>query len=519
MINNKLPIGIQDFRTLREGGYIYVDKTEQIFQLADNIGAPYFLSRPRRFGKSLLVNTFKELFSGSRELFKGLWIEDKWDWSKTYPIIHLSFDALGYKSLGLDNAIKRELTKIAQKYGIELVETEYDLQFEELIDKIKETHGSVVILIDEYDKPIIDFLEFTQINQADINRSILKRFYKVLKHKSDKIRFLFITGVSKFSKVSIFSDLNHLDDLTLSPECSTIVGYTQEELEYYFDENLDEVAKSIQITRAFLTENMRVWYNGYSWDGINKVYNPFGTLNFLKKKMFLNFWFATGTPTFLLEQIKLKTHFNFENITVNSLVFEQYDIQNIDLVSLLFQTGYLTVKSVNPMTGDYVLDYPNKEVRESFYQFVIDGLTDAPKTNYYASNSVKELIKAFNEADLDSVRDVLNTLLASLPAETFNEKSEGLYHGLLHITFKLLGIYVQSEVHSSKGQADSIVITDSHVFIFEFKFNRSTKEALKQIHLKNYAEQYSTSGKKIVGIGVNFVTKDRKIKGWAVEDL
>jgi Predicted AAA-ATPase/PD-(D/E)XK nuclease superfamily len=519
MNNNKLPIGIQDFRTLRESGYIYVDKTEQIFQLADNIGAPYFLSRPRRFGKSLLVNTFKELFSGSRELFKDLWIEDKWDWSKTYPVLHFSFDAMSYKSNGLEKAIQFWLEDIAVKNNITFQMENFNDQFGELIDKMSIEKGKVVILIDEYDKPIIDFLEFTQLPKAEINRGIMKSFYSVLKYKSDKIRFLFITGVSKFSKVSIFSDLNHLDDLTLSPDCSTIVGYTQEEIEYNFDEKLEEVAKSLQITRAFLTENMRIWYNGYSWDGINKVYNPFGTLNFLSKKRFANYWFATGTPTFLLEQIKLKTHFNFENITVNSLVFEQYDIQNIDLVSLLFQTGYLTVKSANPMTSDYVLDYPNKEVRESFYQFVIDGLTDAAKTNYYAGNSVKELIKAFHNADLNSVRDVLNTLLSSLPAETFDEKSEGLYHGLLHITFKLLGIYVQSEVHSSKGQADSIVMTDSHVFIFEFKFNRSTKEALKQIHLKNYADQHRNLGKKIVGIGVNFVTKDRKIKGWAVEEL
>jgi Predicted AAA-ATPase/PD-(D/E)XK nuclease superfamily len=519
MDNKYLPIGIQDFRTLRENDYIYVDKTEQIFHLANKVSAAYFLSRPRRFGKSLLVNTFKELFKGSRELFKGLWIEDKWDWSKKYPIIHLSFDAMAYKELGLDKALKQELNKIATENNIEVIEDSFALQFIEIINTLFERDGRVVILVDEYDKPIIDYSQQATIHQAIINRDIIKTFYSVLKSNSHKIRFLFITGVSKFSKVSIFSDLNHLDEITLDKQYSTITGYTQEELTTYFDAYLVDTAKNLDISYETLLETMKIQYNGFSWDGKKTVYNPFGTLNFLAKQTFQNYWFATGTPTFLLEQVRLKTHFNFENITVNSLIFEQYDIQNIDLVSLLFQTGYLTVKSANPMTSDYVLDYPNKEVRESFYQFVIDGLTDAPKTNYYASNSVKELIKAFNEADLDTVRDVLNTLLASLPAETFDEKSEGLYHGLLHITFKLLGIYVQSEVHSSKGQADSIVITDSHVFIFEFKFNRSTKEALKQIHLKNYADQHRNLGKKIVGVGVNFVTKDRKIKGWAVEDL
>jgi Predicted AAA-ATPase/PD-(D/E)XK nuclease superfamily len=519
MDNKYLPIGIQDFRTLRENDYVYVDKTEQIFGLAKLMGASYFLSRPRRFGKSLLVNTFKELFLGSRELFKDLWIEDKWDWSKTYPVLHFSFDAMSYKSNGLEKAIQFWLEDIAVKNNITFQMENFNDQFGELIDKMSIEKGKVVILIDEYDKPIIDYSQQATIQKAIANRDILKTFYSVLKGNSHKIRFLFITGVSKFSKVSIFSDLNHLDEITLDKRYSTITGYTQEELTTYFDAYLVDTAKNLDISYETLLETMKIQYNGFSWDGKKTVYNPFGTLNFLAKQSFQNYWFATGTPTFLLEQIRLKTHFNFENISVNSLIFEQYDIQNIDLVSLLFQTGYLTVKSADPMTSDYVLDYPNKEVRESFYQFVIDGLTDAPKTNYYAGNSVKELIKAFHNADLNSVRDVLNTLLSSLPAETFEEKSEGLYHGLLHITFKLLGIYVQSEVHSSKGQADSIVITDSHVFIFEFKFNRSTKEALKQIHLKNYADQHRNSGKKIVGIGVNFVTKDRKIKGWAVEDL
>jgi Predicted AAA-ATPase/PD-(D/E)XK nuclease superfamily len=519
MIQKKLPIGIQDFRTLRENGYVYVDKTEQIFHLANNVGAPYFLSRPRRFGKSLLINTFKELFSGSRELFKDLWIEDKWDWSKTYPVLHFSFDALGYKGVGLEKAISIVLTDIAQKHNVEFEINEFDLAFGELIVKIHEKKGKVVILIDEYDKAIIDFLEFSKLPQAEVNRNILKRFYSVLKFQSDKIRFLFITGVSKFSKVSIFSDLNHLDDITIDERFSTLVGYTQTELEKYFSVEIDEICERLKEDKNIILDNIRLWYNGFSWDGVNRVYNPFGTLNFLAKKTFKNYWFSTGTPTFLLEQMKLNGRFNFENVHTNTLVFEQYDIYNIELISLLFQTGYLTVKELNPMNGDAVLDYPNKEIRDSFYQFMINGLTNASRNNFHADSAVKIMTTAFKNADLEAVKETLNTLLSGLPAETFDQKSEGLYHGLLHLTFKLLGIYIQSEVHSSKGQADSIVTTDSHVFIFEFKFNRSTKEALKQIHLKNYAEQYRQSGKKIVGIGVNFVTKDRKIKGWAVEDL
>jgi Predicted AAA-ATPase/PD-(D/E)XK nuclease superfamily len=516
-----LPIGIQTFSDFPDFNFVYVDKTELIHQMTTT-GKYYFLSRPRRFGKSLLISTLKALFEGKKDLFKGLWIEDKWDWSKKNPVIHFSFDAMSYDALGLDGAILAELRRWAKRHGVELTESGYKDQFKELIEKVSEKHGKVVILIDEYDKPIMDYLEFETIGvntQAKINQGIMKKFYSVLKNAGDDVRFLFITGISKFSKVSLFSDLNNLTDLTLEPDYAAIVGYTQEELLFYFGDFLDATAEKLKISREELLEHIKIWYNGFSWDGQTKVYNPFGTLKFLSQKQFMSHWFVTGMPSFLMRLMKNRTQFDVENTRIHSLELEKYDIDNLNIVPLLFQTGYLTVKSLDPMTGNMVLDYPNKEVREGMYQFMIDGLAPDRMGGTNASNTLETLLKAFAEADLDEVKETINALLAGLPSEAFDKKSEGLYHGLLHFIFKLLGMYIKSEVHSSKGRADSIVETATHVFIFEFKFNRTADEAMQQIKDKKYADAYRNSGKEIKGIGVNFVSKDKEIKGWLVENV
>ncbi len=516
-----LPIGIQTFSDFSEDNLIYVDKTELIHQIATT-GKFYFLSRPRRFGKSLLVSTFKALFQGRQDLFKGLWIEDKWDWSKKNPVIHISFDAMSYDALGLDGAILAELRYWSEHHDVELIASGYKDQFKELIRKVSQKYGKVVILIDEYDKPIMDYLEFETIGvntQAKINQGIMKGFYSVLKHSGEHLRFVFITGISKFSQVSLFSDLNNLNDLTIQPAYAALTGYTQEELVFYFDDYLKAASEELNISRQELLDHMRIWYNGFSWDGKTKVYNPFGTLRFLTQKMFLNYWFTTGTPTFLLRVMKKWDKFEFENAQTSWEEIEKYDIDNLQPVSLLFQTGYLTVKSIDAMNGNMVLDYPNKEVRESMYQFMIDGLATDRTGGVNAANSLESLLNAFNEADLEKVKATINALLAGLPSEAYDKKSEGLYHGLLHFIFKLLGIYIESEVHSSKGRADSIVETATHVFIFEFKFNRTAEEAMQQIKDKKYADAYRNSGKKIKGIGVNFVSLDKEIKGWLVENI
>jgi Predicted AAA-ATPase/PD-(D/E)XK nuclease superfamily len=507
-----LPIGIQTLPKMRERNCIYVDKTELVHQLVTS-GAYYFFARPRRFGKSLLVSTLKELFLGNKAVFEGLWIENKWDWTKKNPVFHISFDTLDYKGLGLDVAINREIDFCASIYDITLTETTYKSKFRELIRKLSSQHGNVVVLIDEYDKPIIDFLETETIEQAKTNRDVLREFYSVLKNADEDLELVFITGISKFSKVSIFSHLNNLKDISLAEQYATLTGYTQEELEFYFDDYLQEIQTKLKLSREELLKHTKAWYNGYSWDGVNRVYNPFGTLNFLSDKVFRNYWFSTGSPNFLIAQMRKHTQFAVENSIVNNITLEKYDIENLELIPLLFQTGYLTVKEIDVMTGDMVLDYPNKEVRESMYQFLIDDLAKDPYRTH-TGRTMQDLNKAFMSKDLGQVKEIINTLLADMPYHTFDKQTEGLYHGLVHLIFSYLGMFVQSEVHSSRGRADAVVQTLTDIFIFEFKFNKTAQEALDQIYNKKYADKYRASNKPITGIGLNFDSTERQIDGW-----
>ena len=342
---------------MREKNYVYVDKTEFIYALAQDDSSS-FLSRPRRFGKSLLVETFKELFLGSEELFRGLWIHDKWDWSKTFPVIHLSFDAMSYQGLGLDGAITYALKEVAEQYDIELTTDDYKTHFDQLIKKMYKKYGQVVLLIDEYDKPIIDYLETHNLPQAKANQKTLKTFYSVLKRAESQIRFCFMTSVSNLSK--IFTELNYLNDLTLDKKYAAILGYTQEELEFHFEEHIQSAMQSLELTREELLENMRIWYGGFSWDGKTQIYNPNSILNFFQERKFQSF---RATSSFF-KTMKERMRFSLENIEVYTQSLENNDIENLKFIPFLFQTGCLTVKSLNRITGDIVLNYPNKEIRE-----------------------------------------------------------------------------------------------------------------------------------------------------------
>jgi Predicted AAA-ATPase/PD-(D/E)XK nuclease superfamily len=524
----QLPLGVQTFLKMRSNNYVYVDKTEDIYRFAskeDN----YFFSRPRRFGKSLTVSTLKELFEGNRPLFKGLWIEDKWDWSVTHPVVHFSFATVGYKELGLDVALKIELNHIAEQYGLSFSEDSYQQQFKELIEHLYKQFGKIVILVDEYDKPLIDFLDKDDLPQAKINQKVMKTFYSVLKDAEPYLRLLFITGVSKFSKVSLFSDLNHLTDLTLNEDYTTLVGYTQAELETHFKGHIEAVMVRQDMTWADILPMIKDWYNGFSWDGIKTVYNPFGTLTFLNEKVFTNTWFSTATPTFLVNLIRESVFFEYEEQWMPKLILEKYDLDNLDLIPLMFQTGYLTVKEKNIKNGDMLLDYPNREVRDGMYQFLLDDLT---RNRYQKSSgtTVKDLDRAFRKNDMAQVQLIINSMFADLPYPLYEpsqeknkrkeiELSERFFHGVIHLMFKYLGMFIDSEVTTSFGRADSVVKTDTHIYIFEFKYNRSGKAAFEQITNNNYADKYRATGKTIVGIGVNFGHITRRINGWVLKEL
>jgi Predicted AAA-ATPase/PD-(D/E)XK nuclease superfamily len=507
-----LPIGIQTLPKMREKNCVYVDKTQLVHQLVTT-GTYYFLSRPRRFGKSLLVSTLKELYQGNKAVFEGLWIENNWDWSKTNPVLHFSFDTIGYGEIGLIEALKIQLRQKAENFDIELKSLDLKGLFTELLEKLAKKHGQVVLLVDEYDKPIIDFLETDTIETGKTNRDILRDFYGVLKNADSHLEFVFITGISKFSKVSIFSHLNNLRDITLVKQYAALTGYTQQELEFYFDEHLKKCCESLEIDMSVLLQQMKIWYNGYSWDGKTRVYNPFGTLNFLSDQEFKNYWFSTGSPRFLIQQMRKQVLYNVENSIVNNIILDKYDIDNLELIPLLFQTGYLTVKEMDSMTGDMVLDYPNKEVRESMYSFLLDDLAKNPH-RMHTGRTMNDLKQAFFAKDLAQVQSIINSILADLPSETYQKQTEGLYHGLVHLIFSYLGVFISSEVHSSQGRADAVVETPTDVYLFEFKFNKTAQEAIDQIHKKKYAAKYQASGKNLTGIGVNFNNKEKQIDDW-----
>ncbi|MBU1723044.1 MAG: AAA family ATPase [Gammaproteobacteria bacterium] len=358
----QLPIGIQSFAKLRQQDCLYVDKTEAIFGLIDRRAGYYFLSRPRRFGKSLLLSTIKEIYSGNHDLFAGLWIENHWDWQKTHPVVHLSINTLDYQGLGLDKALQQALYEHASLYQVDLKGSTLKTLFGELLQKLAQQHGKVVLLIDEYDKPLIDYLD--DIPQAKANQQTLKTFYSVIKDSDPYLEFLLITGVSKFSRVSIFSDLNNLFDLTMDYSAATLLGYTQEELEHYFAPYMPAVEKRMKVDRAALLADLRHWYNGYTWDLESSVYNPYSILSFFQAQAFRNFWFESGTPTFLPKLMRRNGVYRVDDMEVDELALGNYDLERLQLTPVLFQTGYLTLKSRDKY-GLLQLGYPNHEVQAS----------------------------------------------------------------------------------------------------------------------------------------------------------
>ena len=502
-----LPIGLQSFKEIRKNNYLYVDKTEQIYPLLS--GKYYFLSRPRRFGKSLLLSTLKELFLGSQDLFKGLWIEDKWDWSQTHPVIHLKISSIDYQRLGLYEALSKEISAIALELGVILTETALKGKFRELITKASEKE-KVVILIDEYDKPIIDYLDDSAKTKE--NKDILKEFYSIIKDADPYIRFLLITGVSKFTKVSIFSDLNNLDDLTLHPKYTNLCGITQVELEQYFAEPISELSAS----NPHIKEDIKTWYNGYSWDGVNRVYNPFSILRFMSTQSFHNFWFETGTPTFLIEVVTKRRQFNFSEVQTGLSGLSDFNTDNINPTTLLFQTGYLTIKEYNPKFQLYTLGYPNEEVRSSLLQYLIGAYRFENASE--STPLVVQLYNALHEKNIEEVIAIINTAFATIPYDLWRGASELHYHALVHLTFSLLGTYMQSEVHSAKGRCDALVQTPQYIYAFEFKLDESAEIALQQIEEKGYLTPYLQHSQQKIAIGINFSSEKKCVEAYEVKE-
>ncbi len=500
MENQKYPIGIQDFAKLREENYVYVDKTKYIYQMLQ--GAYYFLSRPRRFGKSLLVNTLYYLFEGRKELFKGLWIEEKIEWKK-HPIIKFDFSELDFEK-NLEKTIKERLFEIAKNYNVTLTKTTAKSLFRELIMELSKIE-KVVILIDEYDKPIGDFLEKDKMEMAIKNRDILKRFYSTLKGLDAHIRFFFLTGITKFSKVSIFSDLNNLDDLTLHPDFGELLGYTQTELEFYFSDKLKEIALSQNLPYDDFLDKVKIWYNGYNFLGNQKVYNPFSMLRFLSNRRFSNFWFETGTPSLLVKLLYKKRIFDVDNVLVTENIFNNFNLENINEITLFYQTGYLTIKE--DLGTQFILTYPNLEVKKSMFSYL---LYDYSGLELKADSVVYYIEQSLLKRDFELLKQQLNVLFGSIPADIFEKELESYYHAIIFLTFQLLGYKMQAEVRTSKGRIDAILEYNNAIFLFEFKVNKTPEIALKQIKDREYFQKYLQPNKEIYLIGVNCYEKEIK---------
>ena len=508
-----LPIGIQSFSELRTRNMLYVDKTPQIHRLIST-GKYYFLSRPRRFGKSLTLSTIRAIYEGKRELFTELWIEDQWDWSKVHPVIQLSINKLDYQGKGLEAALQEGLQYHANHYKVALVSSTLKSQFAELLEKLATQHGKVVLLIDEYDKPLIDHLD--DIPLAKANQRVMKTFYSVLKDSDPYLQFLLITGVSKFSKVSIFFDLNHLFDLTLARDAVTLTGYTQQELEHYFQDYMQETAAYLHLSHEGLLEKLREWYNGYSWDGRTRVYNPFSILSFFRDGAFRHYWFETGTPNFLPKLMKKQQLLEVDGVEMDELGFSSYDIEKLQVLPVLLQTGYLTIQEKLEY-GLYRLGYPNREVRASMLTYLIaemrhdEAITTTP--------TVVSLHRAFAANDLEQVIKLVKSIFKTIPSHIFIKEAESYYHSLIHLVFHYLGLYTESEVNTNDGRLDCVVKTPTHIYVIEFKLNKSADETMQQIKDKGYAEKYRADPRPKVLVGVNFSSKAKTVEGWKSEAL
>jgi len=508
----KLPISRQTFSELIEENCLYIDKTRDIYNMMNSSGKYFFISRPRRFGKSLLVSTLKEIFSGNKELFKGLYIYDKITWDK-YPVIHLDFTELDYRD---DKELRKSLifflNKINNDYKLNIVEEGFKTYFSSVIENLCRNYGQAVILIDEYDKPIIDYI--TDLQKSSENREVLREFYSVLKGTDEYIKFVFITGVSKFSKVSIFSGLNNLIDLTLEEDFNKIMGITQEELETCFADYIERLKEKEKGDKNEILDKIKFWYDGYSWDGITRLYNPFSILNLFNSRKFRNYWFGTGTTTFLIKLIKNNKYeiTNLENITAGDMVFESYDIENMDITSLLFQTGYLSIKKTDEEQRLYTLSYPNMEVKESFLNYLLSNFINENVS--HIRPLYMNLIKYFREEKIEKAIDIIKSIFAKIPY-TLHIPSESYYHSLFYMILSLMGVKIDIDVLSDKGRIDGLMEFSDKVYLIEFKYEKSGSDmekildkAIKQIKDKKYYERFIGEGKRIIFLGVAFIDKE-----------
>ena len=521
--SRKLPTGIQDFEDLRKNNYLYVDKTQYIYHLA-HYGKPYFLSRPRRFGKSLFLSTLKAYFEGKKELFEGLEIAGlEKEWTQ-YPVFYLDFNKESYPNIDFFNqALDTNLSIHEKKWGTAENETTPASRLIGLINRAYEKTGqNVVVLIDEYDKPLIGTMENPDLNNNI--RTILKGFYGVLKAEDAHLKFVFLTGVTKFSQVSIFSDLNHLVDISLNEKFAEICGITETELLRNFRPEIQALAGRRGISYDEVFAELKKRYDGYRFakEGAN-IYNPFSLLNTFDNLDFAYYWFATGTPTFLAKHLA-DTGFEIpilENdvaIDANSLM--DYRAESGDYIPLLYQSGYLTIKGYDRELNEYTLGFPNEEVKYGFLNELLPQFTPSfgPSSSKFSATG---FIKLLRVGDIEGTMKMLRAYFATIEYDAIPKKLqvEKFFQFVFWQLFTLMGQYVRTEAKNSKGRADAVVETADIIYVFEFKMddNATAEEALAQINSKEYAIPYSAERKKTVKIGAEFSQAERGLKRWLIE--
>jgi len=522
MKKKKLPVGIPDFETIRQDGYVYVDKTEAIYRMISE-GKFYFLSRPRRFGKSVLVSTLRSLFQARKELFDDLWIATQSDWAwQESPVILFDFTGIANDTPDvLKLALETWMANVAESYGIVLKTPLLISKFSELILAVaRKTGKSAAVLVDEYDKPIIDHLgkgaEHLEIAKA--NRDLLKQLFGVLKGISvaPSLRFVFLTGITRFSKVSIFSELNNLNDISMNGRYADILGYTQEELEMYFAEDVRQFAESSNCSREEAMRTLTAQYDGYRFSERElRIYNPFSMLKALDAKKIGNYWFETGTPTFLVNLLR-ESGYNLPEVEgwqASESLFSVFDVERLSPAPLLFQTGYLTIKSIENRM--FILDYPNQEVKSAFTETLLHSFSQAVDDE--TGSRVANLSKYLKQEQFEAFFETMTAVFASIPYDIQSKRDEAYFHTIFYLMMTASGADARSSLLTCRGRIDMAILFPERVYIFEFKCDQSAETALQQIRANGYAEMFREEGKKIVLIGIDFDPEQRNIVEWKVE--
>jgi hypothetical protein len=518
----KLPVDVQAFEKMRGDNYVYVDKTRHIYKMISE-GTYYFLSRPRRFGKSLLVSTLKCLFQGKKDLFEGLWIAEYAEWSwQEHPVVLLDFsDVANDSPEHLRQDLEATLHDIAGDYGFDLRGPLLQSKFRELIRTLaRNTEMPVVVLIDEYDKPIIDHLGKGEegLEIAKANRDLLKNFFGVLKsgRLAPILRCVFLTGISRFSKVSIFSQLNNLIDISMHDAYSDILGYTQEELEQCFRGHIEQLASHVGRSHNELLRQLALQYNGYRFaEKDARVYNPYSILKALAEQKLKNYWFETATPSFLIHFLKQERHLflpQLEGIEVTRAIFATFELEHLFPEALLFQTGYLTITHVR--NEIYSLDYPNQEVKNAFSEQLLLALTKWEERTL--GSHVRQLAEYLRDENLEAFFETMTAIFASIPYTLNSQRDEAYFHTIFYLMLSASGVDADCEPLSSEGRIDLAVKFLDVVYLIEFKCNQSADAAIQQIQEKHYADRYRQQGMQITLIGINFDTQKRNLTEWKV---